>query len=143
MLIALTPWFGWLSDRIGRKPLLLGCCAGFGLLSYPLFRVIVAGAPFHVILLVQIALDVLIAAFSGAGPAALAELFPTHSRTMLMSIGYSLSTAMFGGFAPFVATWLIAATGSPVAPTLYLIVAAVASGLVILRMRETAHEALL
>ena len=90
----------------------------------------------------RIVFNLLIAAFSGAAPAALAELFPARSRTMLMSIGYSISTAIFGGFAPFVATWFIAATGSPLAPTLYLIGAAVASGLVIVGMRETAHEAL-
>jgi MHS family proline/betaine transporter-like MFS transporter len=56
-----------------------------------------------------------------------------------MSTGYSLAVAVFGGFAPYVATWLIATTGSPLSPTLYLIAAAIVSTLVILRLRETAH----
>lgn len=139
VLILVMPLFGALSDRLGRKPLLLACCVGFIVLPYPLFRLLVGGASFGAIVGVQIVFDLLIAAFSGAAPAALAELFSTRSRTTFMSIGYSISTAIFGGFAPFTATWLIAATGSPVAPTLYLIAAAVASGVVILRMTETAH----
>ncbi len=59
-----------------------------------------------------------------------------------MSTGYSLATAIFGGFAPFVATWLISATGSPVAPTYYLIAAAIVSAIVIARLRETARDQL-
>jgi MHS family proline/betaine transporter-like MFS transporter len=100
------------------------------------------GASLISILAVQVIFNLFIAAFSGAGPAALAELFPTHSRTMLMSIGYSLSTAIFGGFAPFTATWLIGVTGSPISPTFYLMAAAVVSGVVIARFRETAYEPL-
>lgn len=142
VLVATTPFFGWLSDRVGRKPLLLSCCAGFALLSYALFHVILDGAAFGTIMVVQICFNVFIAAFSGAGPAALCELFPTHSRTMLLSIGYSLSTAIFGGFAPFISTWLIGATGSPISPSLYLTAAALVSGAVIATFRETAHERL-
>jgi MHS family proline/betaine transporter-like MFS transporter len=59
-----------------------------------------------------------------------------------MSAGYSVATAIFGGFAPFVATWLIATTGSPLAPTYYLIAAAFVSTLVIAGLRETAHDPL-
>lgn len=142
VLVAVTPCFGWLSDRVGRKPLLLGCCAGCVLLAYPLFLVLLSGVPFLMIVAVQIVFNLHLAAFSGAGPAALCELFPTQSRTMLMSVGYSLSTALFGGFAPFISTWLISVTGSPISPALYLIAAGVVSGLVILSFRETAHELL-
>ncbi len=142
VLIALIPFFGWVSDRVGRKPLLLVSCLGFAVLSYPLLRLIAEGARLQTILAVQIVLNLFLGVFSGAGPAALAEIFPTHARTTLLSTGYSLSTAVFGGFAPFVATWLIALTGSPVAPTLYLTSAAVISGAVISCLRETAFEAL-
>jgi MHS family proline/betaine transporter-like MFS transporter len=123
ILVVTTPLFGLLSDKIGRKPLLLACCAAFAILPYPVF-------------------SIFIAAFSGAGPAALAELFPTHSRTLLMSVGYSLSVAIFGGFAPYIATWLIDRTGSPIAPTYYLIASGIISGIVIWSFRETAHQEL-
>jgi MHS family proline/betaine transporter-like MFS transporter len=59
-----------------------------------------------------------------------------------MSIGYSLSTAIFGGFAPFISTWLIGLTGSPIAPAFYLTAAAIVSGIVIATFRETARERL-
>lgn len=140
VLVLATPLFGWLSDRIGRRPLLLACCAGFIVLTYPLFNVILDKPSFETIVAIQIVFNLFIAAFSGAGPSALCEIFPTHSRTMLLSIGYSLAVAIFGGFAPFIATALIESTGSPISPTFYLIGAGIVSGLVILGLRETAHE---
>jgi MHS family proline/betaine transporter-like MFS transporter len=87
----------------------------------------------------QIVLGVLFALYSGAGPAAIAEMFPTHLRSTWMTSGYALSVAIFGGFAPFIATWLIQATGSPLSPTyLYLLPSAVISLAVIWSMKETA-----
>ena len=94
------------------------------------------------VLTVQIIFNLFIAAFSGAAPAALCEIFPTASRTMLLSIGYSLSTAIFGGFAPFISTGLIDLTGMAISPTFYLMLAGLASGLVIMRLRETAKASL-
>jgi MHS family proline/betaine transporter-like MFS transporter len=142
VLVLAIPVMGRLSDRVGRKPLLLACCVGFLLLSYPLFAAMVAGAGLGTVILIQIVFALLISAFSGPGPAAIAEIFPTSSRSTWMSTGYSLAVAIFGGFAPYIATWLIASTGSPVSPTYYLIAAAGVSTAVILRMRETAHSPL-
>jgi MHS family proline/betaine transporter-like MFS transporter len=142
VLMALTPACGALSDRIGRKPLLLSGCIGFILLSYPLFLLMVSGATLRVVVLVQMAFAALIALFSGPGPAAIAEIFPTSGRSTWMSAGYSVATAVFGGFAPYVATGLIAVTGSPLAPTYYLIAAALVSTVVIAGLRESAHDPL-
>ncbi|MCG7359711.1 MFS transporter [Roseomonas sp. ACRSG] len=142
VLVVATPFFGWWSDRIGRKPLLLACCAAFAILPYPLFSVILSSPSLATIVAIQIVFNLFIAAFSGAGPSALSELFPTHSRTTLMSTGYSVAVAIFGGFAPFIATWLISSTGSSISPTYYLIFSGVVSGLVIWGFRETAHEKL-
>ncbi|OZI77718.1 MFS transporter [Bordetella genomosp. 12] len=142
VLVLSTPLFGWLSDRIGRRTLLLACCAAFIILPYPLFNIIISKPGFGTILTIQIIFNLFIGAFSGAAPAALCEIFPTHSRTTLLSIGYSLATAIFGGFAPFIATALIEATGSSISPTYYLICAGVVSGLVIFFLRETAHDKL-
>jgi MHS family proline/betaine transporter-like MFS transporter len=142
VLVLATPFFGWLSDQIGRRPLLLACCAAFAILPYPLFSIILNGPSLGTLIAILIVFNLFIAAFSGAGPAALSELFPTHSRTTLMSTGYSIAVAIFGGFAPFIATWLISSTGSPLSPTYYLIFSGVVSGLVIWGFRETAHEKL-
>jgi MHS family proline/betaine transporter-like MFS transporter len=53
-----------------------------------------------------------------------------------------MATATFGGFAPFIATWLISYTGSPLAPTFYVILTAVISLATAISLRETAHEPL-
>ena len=58
----------------------------------------------------------------------------------LLSIANSTAVAIFGGFAPFIATWLIANTGSPVSPTYYVIAAAVISLIAVLSARETANQ---
>ena len=94
------------------------------------------------IVAVQAVFALAIALFSGPGPAAIAEIFPTAVRSTWMSTGYSLAVAIFGGFAPFIATWLIAGTGSPLSPTYYLIAAGIASLLVILGLDETAGKPL-
>jgi hypothetical protein len=61
---------------------------------------------------------------------------------LYLSIGYNIAVAVFGGFAPFIATWLIGVTGSNLAPSYYLIAAATITFLVVLRIRETAFEPL-
>ncbi|MDO9713206.1 MFS transporter [Paracraurococcus lichenis] len=140
VLVAAVPAMGLLSDRIGRKPLLLGCCLAFAVLTYPLFVLVLSGRGLGTVIPVQIAFALMISAFSGPGPAAISEIFPTASRSTYMSTGYSLAVAVFGGFAPYIATWLIATTGSPLSPTYYVIASAILSTLVILRLRETAHS---
>ena len=138
MVIA-VPFWGALSDKVGRRPLLMASAILIGLLSYPLFSLLAGGAGLKLVLPIQILFGILLALYSGAGPAAISEIFPTHLRSTWMSSGYALAVAIFGGFAPFIATWLIQATGSPLAPTyLYLLPSAVISLLVIWSLKETA-----
>ena len=80
--------------------------------------------------------------FSGPGPAAIAEIFPTRGRSTWMSSSYALAVAIFGGFAPYVSQALIDLTGSKMAPTAYVMAAAAISFLVIVRLKETAHRPL-
>ncbi|MBV8825717.1 MAG: MFS transporter [Hyphomicrobiales bacterium] len=140
VLVAAIPVMGKLSDRIGRKPLLLACCAAFIVLPYPVFSFLVSGVSYGALVAVQILFAVLISMFSGPGPAAIAEIFPTRTRSTWMTSGYALAVASFGGFAPFISVWLIDHFGSPLAHTFYLIAAAIVSTVVIWTMRETAHE---
>ena len=137
MVIAVPIW-GALSDKVGRRPLLMASAISIGLLSFPLFSLMTVGTGLALVLPIQILFGILLALYSGAGPAAISEIFPTHLRSTWMSSGYALAVALFGGFAPFIATWLIQVTGSPVSPTyLYLLPSALISLLVIWSLKET------
>jgi MHS family proline/betaine transporter-like MFS transporter len=142
VLVITIPAMGKLSDRIGRKPLLLACCAAFIVLPYPVFSFLVSGASYAALIAVQILFAVLISMFSGPGPAAIAEIFPTRTRSLWMTTGYALAVAIFGGFAPSISIYLIEAFKSPLAHTFYLMAAAIVSTAVILSLRETAHDEL-
>jgi MHS family proline/betaine transporter-like MFS transporter len=143
VLVVAIPVMGHLSDRFGRKPLLIGCCIAFIIVPYPLFTYLASGsASFGMLIAVQILFALLISMFSGAGPAAIAEIFPTRSRSTWMTSGYALSVAIFGGFAPYISIWLIERFGSPTVHSYYLIAAAVVSTIVIWSLKETAFDEL-
>ena len=139
--MALIPPLGALSDRIGRKPLLAASCVGFALLSYPLFLLMNQGSLVGAVLS-HVALGALLAVFLSTTIAALAELFPTRVRYGGFSIGYNISVAIFGGAAPFFATYLISLTGNPLSPAFYLIAAAIASLITVATISETARTPL-
>ena len=141
-LVIFIPIMGALSDKLGRKPLLLACCIAFIVVPYPIFSFLLGGASYTQLILVQILFAILISTFSGAGPAAIAEIFPTRTRSTWMTTGYALAVAIFGGFAPFISVYLIDKFASPLAHTFYLIAAAIVSTIVIVTLRETAHEEL-
>lgn len=141
VFVILIPIWGALSDRIGRKPLLLLSSGGYIILSYPLFMMASSGS-FALAFIAQLTMIVFLSFFSGACPATYSEIFPTKVRYTALSIGYNIAVAIFGGFAPFIATWLIKVTGSSLAPAYYLIAAAVITFLVVLRIKETAFSPL-
>ena len=139
--MVLIPPLGALSDRVGRKPVLMASCVGFVVLTYPLFLLLNAGNLAGAIA-AHVALGALLAVYLSTTIAALTELFPTRVRYGGFSIGYNVSVAIFGGAAPFLATYLISVTGNPLSPAFYLIAAAIATAVTLLTIKETARTPL-
>jgi MHS family proline/betaine transporter-like MFS transporter len=140
--LILTPLFGALSDRIGRKPLLYASFVGTTVLGYPLFSLLVTWHSVGGLLLVQAIATLCLTCNAGVACAVLAELFPTRIRYTALSIGYGLSVAIFGGFAALIATALIRMTGDPLAPAYYVVAGGVASLVATVFMNEGAKRAL-
>lgn len=141
-MVVAIPLFGLLSDRIGRKPLLLASAIGYLVLGYPLFHLLLASPSSGLLIAAQTAFALMLAACSGPAPATICELFATKGRATWMSTAYSVCVAIFGGCAPFIVTWLIEATGKPAAPSFYLVACAAVSALTIFTLKETAHSKL-
>ncbi|MEG4642070.1 MFS transporter [Paracoccus sp. APAP_BH8] len=132
---------GMLSDRLGRKTALITASVLFMGLTVPLFSML-DGASFATIVLIQIAFGALLTINDGTLPCFLSEIFPTRVRYSGFAFSFNAANALFGGTAPFVATWLISVTGSKLAPAWYLVGAAGLALVAMLMARETAGKPL-
>ena len=139
-LVLILP-LAMLSDRIGRRPLLIGGAVAFAVLGYPLFLLLNTGS-----LVAAIAAHCVLAAiesvYVSTAVSAAVELFATRVRFSGFSIGYNVCVAVFGGTTPYIVTWLTAATGDAIAPAYYLVIAALVSLGVVLTLRESAGRSL-
>jgi MHS family citrate/tricarballylate:H+ symporter-like MFS transporter len=120
----LLPIGGVLSDRIGRRPVLLGITILTMLTSYPALVWLTAAPDFTRMLIVLLYYSVLFGIYNGAMIPALTEVMPVQVRVAGFSLAYSLATALFGGMTPFMSTLLIQATGNKAAPALWMSMAA-------------------
>jgi MHS family citrate/tricarballylate:H+ symporter-like MFS transporter len=119
------PLMGAFSDRIGRKPLLIAFTLLTIATAYPAMKWLVAEPSFARMLEVELWLSFLYGSYNGAMVVALTEVMPVDVRTVGFSLAYSLATALFGGFTPAIATWLIEVLHDKAAPGLWMTFAAV------------------
>jgi MHS family proline/betaine transporter-like MFS transporter len=125
--IVMIPLVGALSDKLGRLPIATVAIVAILITAHPLFSWLVAAPSVESLLLVQAVVAIFVAAYAGAIPALISELFPIPVRTTAVSTSYSLAVAIFGGSAPFIITWLVDVTGSHLAPSYYFMFAAAVS----------------
>ncbi|HSP70629.1 MAG TPA: MFS transporter [Bryobacteraceae bacterium] len=122
--LLVLPLSGALSDRIGRRPILIACTIAALLTAYPALSWLVSAPSFYRLLTVELWLAFIYAAYNGAMAVYLTEIMPVEVRTSGFSVAYSLATALFGGFTPAICTYLIHATGNPAMPGVWLSLAA-------------------
>jgi metabolite-proton symporter len=119
------PVMGSLSDKVGRRPLLIACTILMLVTAYPSMLWLARGPSFSKLLLVELWLSFIYGSYNGAMVVFLTEIMPTNVRTSGFALAYSLATAVFGGFTPAISTYLIHRTGNNAIPGLWLSFAAV------------------
>lgn len=123
------PVMGTLSDKVGRRPLLVVCTVLMLLTAYPVMLWLTSAPSFARLLTVELWLSFIFGSYNGAMVVFLTEIMPVEVRTSGFALAYSLATAVFGGFTPAINTYLIHITGNRAIPGLWLSFAA-ACGLV-------------
>ena len=139
VVVVASPVLGGLSDRVGRRPVLLTGTIGLALLTLPAYLLARDGGRAGQVL-AYVAVGSVLGCF--VLPSSLSELFPTPVRSTSLAFTYGLPTALAGGTAPFVDTLLVLRTGNPAAPAMYAVAVALVAVVCALLIPETAFEPL-
>ncbi|HZK91662.1 MAG TPA: MFS transporter [Stellaceae bacterium] len=133
---------GHMSDKTDRSRIMLWTAGLFLVTAYPAFWLMVAYPSVATAVIAVGWLNLVKGGYSGVLPSLMAERFPVETRAVGVAFSYSISVTIFGGFAPFFATWLIAKTGDPLSPSFYLMFTALLSiaALLVIRRRRVYSE---
>jgi MFS transporter, MHS family, proline/betaine transporter len=126
-MMCFAPVAGILSDLFGRRIVLVSAAILVLLLAWPMFAYINQAPGLISLLIFQAVFGLLTGAYTGPILAAFSELFPSRVLSTGLSVAYNFAVTIFGGFASFFVTWLIAHTGSNMAPAFYVMLAALLS----------------
>ena len=136
VVLAAKPLGGWLSDKTGRRKLMMAVTVVVMAMIYPAQQMMLHGTP-GTFILAQMMLAVPLGMALGLQGAMLVEIFPLRSRVTSMSVAYSSTLALAGGTAPIVAAWMVDSLGKPDWPAYYIMVYGAIGLLILWPMRET------
>jgi MHS family proline/betaine transporter-like MFS transporter len=129
---------GLFSDRLGRRPMIIGACIALFALAIPCLKLIGTGNDWLIFLGLML-LGLALVCFTSSMPSTLPALFYTPVRYSALSIAFNVSVSLFGGTTPLVTAWLVERTGDPLVPAYYLMGAAVIGVITMLFVNETAR----
>ena len=133
--VILMPVFGHLSDKVGRRQVFIWASVAGIVLAVPAFVLFEAGGA--VAILSHVILGLVDSALMGVALSTYAEMFPTHVRYTGIAFGFSVGAALAGGTSPYIATWLVDATGNALAPAFFLAATGVITLIAALFLKET------
>jgi MHS family proline/betaine transporter-like MFS transporter len=141
VVLLAKPFGGWLSDKVGRRRLMIILTVAIIAVIYPAFQMMLSGTP-QMFVLGQILLAIPLGMALGLQGAMVVEIFPLRTRVTSMSIAYSITLALAGGTAPLVSAWLIDLLKQPLAPAYYVMLHGAVGLALLWPMRETNTRAL-
>ncbi len=135
------PLMGYLSDKVGRKPVIITTAFLFAIFTYPLYTLLIS--PNLIIEIIALfCFAVLSASIVGTMPATLSEMFSTHVRYSGVAISYNIGFAIFAGLTPVIATYLLYKLHFPQAPSFNLILSAIIALITAIGIKEGSRKSL-